>query len=502
MITSSRKIDEQTALASEISLLLQDLGTGRVDGVAYDTAWVARLAPVYPQYGFDEALEWLRRNQYDDGTWGAPVAHYHDRYISTLAAIVALKEVGRDNRDQRRVQRGEDALWRMVGKLRMDDSDTVGFPMLSVSLSEEATALGLDVPRPPLRYAGPYQKKVKALLTMPKDKWRASPLSFSLEGLRTLICEGDDLLAENHSVSISPAATAAYLLSQHDDLALTHLQEVMKGLGTGALPNLAPVDVFETAWALSYLHSSGAVEPNDPEVQRSLDYLWAVWSPQVGVSDSVYFPVPDLDDTAACFILLRWAGYPVNADVFSYYEMDKHFCCYLNETNPSPSTHLRLLAALRLCEDHPQYERWLTKAVQALRNFDANGTFWWDKWHSSAYYVNSIAPGILRGIDDDLASRRLKWILRTQNDDGGWGYFGESTAEETSFCLQALLQWDRCVEPIEPTILDEAANYLKAYMSDRDYTPLWIGKTLFAAPNVIRASIVSALFAYTSRNYQ
>ena len=116
---TSYKIDD---IKTQIELLLKDLGKGRVDGVAYDTAWVARLTEHYPGHGFDNSMEWLRQNQHDDGTWGAPLVHYHDRFISTLAAIVALQEGGRETRDQRRVKRGEAALWKLIGKLGKDNN--------------------------------------------------------------------------------------------------------------------------------------------------------------------------------------------------------------------------------------------------------------------------------------------------------------------------------------------------------------------------------------------
>src|ERR1043165_7283766 len=68
-------------------------GAGEMDSVAYDTAWIARLAPHFPGNGFEQALEWLRWHQHGDGCWGGALVHYHDRIISTLAAIIALREV-------------------------------------------------------------------------------------------------------------------------------------------------------------------------------------------------------------------------------------------------------------------------------------------------------------------------------------------------------------------------------------------------------------------------
>ena len=63
-------LGQSTLLAHEIKMLVRDLGRGRVYGVAYDTAWVARLAGRYSDFEF--SLEWLRRNQYEDGTWARP----------------------------------------------------------------------------------------------------------------------------------------------------------------------------------------------------------------------------------------------------------------------------------------------------------------------------------------------------------------------------------------------------------------------------------------------
>jgi len=496
VVTVAQEVCEKDLIAHEIQAVLDALGTGRVAGVAYDTAWVARLTPHYPGHDFEHSLEWLRRNQYEDGTWGAPLIHYHDRFISTLAAIVALQEVGRDSRDKRRIKRGEDALWKLVGKLGRDDSDTVGFPVLAAALTEEATALGLEVPLPPIRFAEPYRKKVKALLSQPKRNWRNSTLTFSLEALRLAVADGDDVLETNHSVSISPSASAAYLLSHHDTGVLQYLQDVAKAHPSGAFPALAPIEIFEIAWSLSHLIRAGAVDNNHPKVRQALDYLWDSWSPRTGVSQSSNFSVPDIDDTAACFAILQWGGYPVSPEVFENYELDTHFCCYPGETNPSPSVHVRLLMALRVSGYNKKITAWIEKVLGALQRFDENGSFWWDKWHSSPYYVNAASLIALQGIADDLAYARLKWILRTQNDDGGWGYLGESTPEETAYCLEALLIWDKAVMRVERSRLDAAARFLRPHINDREFTPLWIGKSLYTPYYNVKAAILSALFSY------
>ncbi|MCC6801987.1 MAG: hypothetical protein IT319_03805 [Anaerolineae bacterium] len=494
VVRSHYPVYEQANLAAEIRTVLTSLGNGLIPGVAYDTAWVARLAKHYPQYRFGEALEWLRRNQNEDGTWGSTVLHYHDRFASTLAAIVALREVGRSSRDQRRVSRGESALWTLVSRLGRDDSDTVGFPVVAAALSEDAAALGLDVPRPPIRYATAYKKKVQHLLAQPKRDWRHSPLSFSLEGMWRAVGDQDEALEAERSVASSPAATAAYLFTHENASALESLGALMQD--DGGIPAFTSIDFFEITWSLARLQAVHAIDPQMPEVRQFLDHLWNAWSPEKGLHFSSFFRVCDLDLTSAAFTLLRWGGYPVDADAFEYYEMEDHFCTYHQETNPSPSTHLRLLIALQSCPDHPKQPAWRQKALKALRQFDENGSYRWDKWHASPYYVGNLAIYALHRIDPELATSRLKWILKTQRDDGGWGYLDQSTPEETAYCLDALLLWDRMVDSIDPAIIRQAADFLSARSLNQDYTPLWISKGLFAPHNIVKATIWSALYQY------
>jgi len=261
-VTTTNVVSESRELVTtEIRSLVSRLGQGKTQGTAYDTAWGARLSAHYPNDGFDAATEWLRRNQNEDGSWGGALTHYHDRYISTLAAIVALKEIGKHPRDQRRIQRGENALWKLIGQLGRDDSDTVGFPILAASLASEATALGLDIPHAPIRYAAAYKRKVEALLQQPRRNWLGTTLSFSFEALRSAARGDDALLETNHSVSVSLSATAAYLMSRRDERALNYVRGVATEQDRGALPAVWPIDIFEIAWSLNYLRAANAVSP-------------------------------------------------------------------------------------------------------------------------------------------------------------------------------------------------------------------------------------------------
>lgn len=317
--------------------------------------------------------------------------------------------------------------------------------------------------------------------------------------MRSAVREDDDLLESNYSINVSPSATAGYLLQHHDERALTYLQHVLAREATGAAPAVAPIDIFEITWALNHLRMAEAIQPNDPPVREALDYLWRVWSPENGVSYSSYFNVANLDDTASCFTVLHWGGYPVDINVFARFEREDHFYCFPNETDISLGAHVRLLTALKQWGDMETYAPWVEKIIKVFNRFDRNGTFWWDKWHVSPYYVSSTAVIAMEGIANSLAKTRLKWIIRTQNKDGGWGYLENSTPEETAYCLEALLYWDRNVEPIDPEVLEMGNRFLRRHLHDQTFTPLWIGKSLYTPQYPVKAAILGAAFTYINQ---
>src|SRR5260221_5934953 len=159
MISLQESEAEISALREHIRVLLPLLGGGKVDSVAYDTGWVARLPSAYFGPGVEKSLEWLRRHQHEDGSWGADILHCHDHFISTLSAVVALRQSGHDEQDEHRITQGVEALWHYFSCLDQDDSDTVGFPILSVSFMGEAQQLGLEVPKAAIRYvAGDHEQ--------------------------------------------------------------------------------------------------------------------------------------------------------------------------------------------------------------------------------------------------------------------------------------------------------------------------------------------------------
>ena len=64
---------------------------GRLGASAYDVAWLARLSDG-ASVRWPQLTDWLLDNQWLDGSWGGTIRYYHDRILSTLAAVIALKE--------------------------------------------------------------------------------------------------------------------------------------------------------------------------------------------------------------------------------------------------------------------------------------------------------------------------------------------------------------------------------------------------------------------------
>lgn len=491
-----------TIIQRRLDTLLDQLGEGRTSNVAYDTAWVARLARVYPGYGFEAALNWLLTHQHADGTWGSPIGHRHDQYVSTLAALIALQEADAE-RFRPLIERGERALWQVADQLPSDDHDTVGFPILSATMTQTALDLGLDVPQPTIRYAQAYRQKLHALTQRPQHTWVKNPLSISMEALQALVPMEAGLLNGAQLIAESPSATASYLLQFPNERSLRYLACLLDEEPFGMVAHVVPINFFETAWAIAHLRSVGLVRSGDPRLRAALDQVYAGWSETDGIAYAPTALVKDLDDTAACFAALQWGGYPVTPAPFLHYEADDHFRCYLNETDPSASVQIRtLMALLQVPDSVPHKQRWIDKAVTAVRHFDNNGRYWTDKWHTSPYYVNAMALRTLPGLADDLAYKRLEWLLATQQADGGWGYHGQSTPEETAYCLEVLLFWHTRIAPIAPEVLDAAAAYLLPHVAAQHFVPQWVAKVLYTPVRVVQAAILSALYAYATQRMQ
>lgn len=481
-------------LQKQLVDLMNNLGTGYMSSSAYDTAWLARLGDISSDLS-EPALEWLRSNQLKDGSWGSPdLEYHHERLICTISAINALARYG-NHRDVERVQRGQATLHRWMSGFMNDFAGaTIGFELLIPTLLDEAKELGLlngNMNNLLYEYAAWRVIKLSRLPDNAINRQVTVAFSSELVGTSsTSLLDIQSLQEANGSVAYSPAATAFFALHVQpgDPAAMRYLRQVVQ---EGGAPNNTPIDVFEIAWTLWNILQMG---PPDEELRRlaepHLNTLEAAWQTGRGVGACSGFSLIDGDDTAVVTEVLARFGRQIDMDAVRRYEAKNHFICFPMESNPSISTNIHILGALRAAGYEPEHPAVL-KVLSFLRRCKHNHIYWFDKWHASPYYPTSHAVIALAGYDNPLAERAVSWIIETQARDGSWGFF-VPTAEETTYCLQALLAWKQQTNNIPDGVIERGVKWLTQH-SEPPYPMLWIGKSLYCPREVVRGAILSTL---------
>ena len=481
-------------LKKAVKQLLQEIGPGHMANTAYDTAWIARLYEI-EQPMAEAALEWLRRHQLPDGSWGAKTpVYYHDRVICTLAAITALAQYG-NRQDKDRIRRAIPPLTYALTQLKTDPAgETVAFEMLIPTFLAEAKTLDLVRFRDDSILQVMHQARELKLAKSPGQMisrhvtMAHSSEMVGLDGLHLL--DLDNLQEINGSVGHSPSATAFYLLrvAPFDTQALGYLRTAFS---QGGVPDVFPFDVFEIAWTLWNLALTDLLDQTLlTYCQPHLDFLENAWSPSKGVGFSAGYSLYDGDDTGLTHEVLTWFGRTVDFEAILRYEQEQSFYCFDLEANASMSTNIHILGALR--QAGLQVENALVqKVLRYLQLHQTKKSYWFDKWHASPYYVTSHAIIVAAGYADELVQGAVQWILSTQNVDGSWGYYS-ATAEETAYCLQALTIWYQQGHPVSFTALRQGYAWLYKNMAP-PYPPLWIGKCLYTPYLVVKSTILSAL---------
>ena len=510
-------------IKNEILDLISQLGSSKMSSAAYDTAWVAQTVKFNEPMG-EQALNWLRENQLPGGCWGSEhIPYSHDRVVCTLASMIALQEWGNE-KDQHRVELARLGLDTAINGLRSDVAGaTVGFEMIVPLLLETAYEVGalqrkddkeLLIPYSTKQYddANPANKRQKSvsfdqLKQGKKQKLAALPdglinrhvtISFSAEmvgpdGINLL--DVDNLLEIDGSVGGSPSATAFYALHvcPGDPTALAYLRNIAKNNDLengGGIPEVAPFDTYEIGWALWNLsliddnnHFKGALKPH-------LDFLLQDWKKGKGISFAKDYSLVDGDNTSVIFETLHRFGTPVDLEALLSYERDDHFCCYDPESTPSLGVNVHVLSALReagLDAQHPSVK----KVVKFINSKIISHTFWADKWHASPYYATAHTIIAAAGFVDDLVTNAVDWIIETQKESGAWGYY-IPTAEETAYCLQALLLWQRNGGEVPTDTIARGLDWLTEHRQP-PYEPQWICKCLYTPELIVRSAVLSAL---------
>lgn len=472
---------------------------GLISPEAYSTAWVAMVPeandnkkPAWPQ-----ALEYLRAHQLEDGGWGEPHVYYaYERLISTLAVLCALA-TWQDPQDDGRIARGVAVLPKYVFDLAYEPNEPIGFELILPSLLERLAPFNLELPlqiwSPDIQKAT--EHKMLLIGNLEVDYEQPRTWWFSLEILpdEKLAQVHEAILNDHGSVAISTAATAAYLRAlrlygRDSNRAFRYLEHVIKLGGVGVC---WPVDVFELTWVLdAYMRTN--VDPHTKALAPLIRRLYEIWqTAPVGLAHSTVFPLNDVDDTAAGYNVLHWAGLrPSDKPLFDFWEHN-HFSTYKDERNPSVSANVHALSALRHNLSDPYHKKiaiqvtdWLSQQMDEYGQLN-------DKWHVSPLYVTAHAVTALLGWDDTLAKRCIYYILEHQHEGGGWGSPYPNLEETAHAVLGLIPAWKAgLLKDVLPLKL--AANYLRKHKTKWPTERLWIGKTLYQPIGVSLGSIDAA----------
>lgn len=481
-----------------IEKLIDEIGPGQMDSTAYDTAWAARLGNI-DWHLSSHSLAWLVEHQLPDGSWGTRVPfYYHDRVICTLAAMIALTYQGRRGQDRVQIENGKRALEQIISGATMGlqadpNGATIGFEMIAPTLAAEAEKLGL-IHNQGNRILGRLSKQRAKKLAYLRDNLvsRYVTMSFSAEMVGTdekSLLDVENLQERDGSVGVSPSATAyfATYVKKGDEASLKYLRSAMKE--DGGMPNVAPFDIFEIAWALWNLGMIPGLEVTD-KLKPHIDFLSNAWQPGRGVGYATNCVIKDCDDSAITYSALLRFGIEKDLAVLLAYEEKDHFRCFDLEVNSSVSANIHVLDTLRLTGLNGTNSS-VQKIIQFLHKSRGQNPYWVDKWHISPYYTTSHAIIACADFAKELAEGAVQWLLDTQNTDGSWGAY-VPTAEETAYALQALWTWNEKVARVPRGALQDGARWLKEHM-DPPYPPLWIGKCLYTPRLVIRSAVISAL---------
>jgi len=487
-------------IKAEAKKLVRNLA-GRIGPSAYDIAWMARL-PADNGDGrrWPELIDWLVEHQWPDGSWGGAIPYHHDRILCTLTAIIALREQETDPNVSEAIRRGEQYIWNNLHFLHHDPIELVGFELILPTLLAQARGLDLDVPSHSCGYGRIRAAKLH-LLPMEMLYTPGTSVAFSLEFLDT---QGDaaamrQLQGENGAIANSPATTA-YLALQGggDGTAMGYLERMRAR--TEGVPAFYPFRTFEAAWVLEHL-AFGEL-PLDELVEPP---LWAALQASLtptGTGIDPLFGINDGDTTSVTLHVLALGGQPVDPDILRTFEEPEKrtFRTFGFERNASVVTNAHALEALSLMPDYPDRQDVWDHIVATLLGNQIYQSYWVDKWHASPYYATAHALIALIDVQEPLLTEcmhSIDWLLHTQREDGSWGYFDRSTAEETAYALLALLHYHRRVSEVNIEVLQRGMVHLLAATESQQTPPeLWIAKTLYAPGNIVQAANLAVLALY------
>ncbi|KAJ7977385.1 Copalyl diphosphate synthase [Quillaja saponaria] len=333
-----------------VKSMLESMEDGEISISAYDTAWVALVKDLNGTHSpqFPSCLEWIANNQLHDGSWGdSQIFQAHDRILSTLACVIALKTW---KIHPKKCEKGMEFLQANIRKLEDENAEhmPIGFEIAFPSLLEIAKSLDIQVPHEDSHVLKDiYESRNIKLTKIPREIMHKVPttLLHSLEGMSGL--EWKKLLklqSKDGSFLFSPSATAFALMQTKDENCLTYLNKVVHKFN-GGVPGVYPVDMFEHIWAIDRLERLGISRYFEEEIKKCVNYISRYWTGK-GICWARNSQVQDIDDTSMAFRVLRLHGHDVSANVFKHFQKDNgEFFCFAGQSNQAVTGMYNLFRA-------------------------------------------------------------------------------------------------------------------------------------------------------------
>ncbi|KAJ0113424.1 hypothetical protein Patl1_03374 [Pistacia atlantica] len=141
----------------------------------------------------------------------------------------------------------------------------------------------------------------------------------------------------------SLSSTAYAFMQTKNENCLKFLTKVVQKFNAG-VPTLYPVDVYEHIWVVDRLLRLGISRYFQPEFKECMDYVYR-YVTEEGIPFQRQGRIPDLDDTAMGFRLLRLHGYEVSADIFRHFEDGGEFFCFPRQSTEGVTVIFNLYRA-------------------------------------------------------------------------------------------------------------------------------------------------------------
>jgi halimadienyl-diphosphate synthase len=470
---------------------LRRAGRSRMESVAYDTGFVARLGPLL---GRDRlvvgALGYLRATQSPEGWWGSARPSLHDRVLSTLSASCGLLSAC-DPRDGPALDRATDwlaeSMPRLVGKRQL-----VGSDLLIPPLADRARDLGLALDPRAVPYRG-VGRLVRSLYG--RVFYSGHPVGHLLEALGERVDGRRALnrLADGPSGSVMCAPSTTAFALEHAGRADPSAVAYLRGCANadGGMCHFSPYEVMELSYTLYALRNTPLFLL--PEARTPLRMLREAWLPG-GVGFSREFPAPDLDDTVLTALVIRASGERIAPDFIDGFLADDYFLCYLEDRRGAVAPNLHAVEALRVLE-HPQEDLLTEVALGYLRGQQQGDGSFLDHYSLSPFYPTWHAIEALGEADEAMAERCARFLAASQREDGAFqdGDVG-ATAEGTAYALLGLDAWARRHPGEFADELERGAPWLLAHAHDPPVAE-WVAKVLYAPTTMAKAAVAGALAA-------